>query len=109
MTGEKNANAGGCPVIREAENFHGFRTVRFFEAECCRAGRTFRRIPVRASDGADCVALINGAGGAFDGIDIITADEAHCLYSGAVRTGEEGLTALLSSLGYTVTDGGSNG
>jgi len=91
------------PVITEAENFHGFHTVHFYESECRRLGQTVRRLPCAASDGTQCIVLVN-VGASADGIDIITADEKHCMYSGGVLHGEGRLESLLSRLGYTLTD-----
>lgn len=92
------------PEIREAENFHGFHTVHFYESECRRAGQEIRRIPCRAADGTACVVLINSVQGTFDGIDIVTADERHCLYSGSVRHGEGFLETLLAKQGFSLAE-----
>lgn len=92
------------PHITEAENFHGFGTVHFYESECRKAGQIIDRLPCAASDGTACIALLTrcptGSPDSFDGLDIITDDEAHCLYSGAVRHSDISLTAELARLGY---------
>ena len=92
------------PHIREAEDFHGFGTVHFYESECRKAGQIVDRLPCTAADGTACVALLTrcptGSPDSFDGLDIITADETHCLYSGAVRHSDIALTAELARLGY---------
>lgn len=92
------------PHIREAEDFHGFGTVHFYESECRKAGQIVDRLPCTAADGTACIALLTrcptGSPDSFDALDIITADEAHCLYSGAVRHGDIALTAELARLGY---------
>lgn len=96
------------PVIREAEEFHGFRTVHFYELECAKAGQKTRRIPCYDADGTEAFALLTScpsscSAGAFDGLDIISADEAHCLYSGAVRHDGSDLEAVLQRNGYSLT------
>lgn len=93
------------PAIRESEEFHGFRTVHFYETECARAGRTVRRIPVFSADGVEHIALLTlcpepCSANACDSLDIITIDEAHCLYSGATRHDGSDLEAVLSRAGF---------
>lgn len=92
------------PVITEAENFHGFRTVHTYETECSKAGQQTKRIPCFSANGAEAFALItfcpSGRPDSFDGLDVITADEAHCLYSGAARHDGSDLEAVLSRAGF---------
>lgn len=93
------------PAIREAEEFHGFRTVHFYEIECAKAGHKTERIPCFSADGTEAIALLTRcpepcSAGAYDGLDIITADEAHCLYSGATRHDGSDLEAVLSRAGF---------
>lgn len=95
------------PVIREAEEFHGFRTVHFYELECAKAGQQTRRVPCYAADGTEAIALLTicptGNPASYDGLDILTDDEAHCLYSGAVRHDGSDLEAVLQRSGYSLT------
>lgn len=96
------------PVIREHEEFHGFRTVHFYEIECAKAGRRTERTPCYSFDGKELFALRTYcpepcSPAARDGLDIITADEAHCLYSGAVRHDGSDFESTLLSLGYTLS------
>lgn len=92
------------PMIREAEEFHGFRTVHSYELECAKAGQTTRRVPCFGKDGTPAFALITvcptGNPASFDGLDIITADEAHCLHSGAIRHDGSDFDSVLSRFGY---------
>lgn len=93
------------PVITESEDFHGFRTVHFYEIECAKVGHKTERIPCFSADGTEAIALLNRcpepcSAGAYDGLDIITADEAHCLYSGATRHDGSDLEAVLSRAGF---------
>lgn len=90
------------PEIKEAEAFHGFRTVHFYESECRRNGYTVSRVPVTAPDGSACVALITYAPGGnspYAGVDILTPDDAHCIYTGSIPTGKP-LPAALAEIGY---------
>lgn len=95
------------PAITESENFHGFRTVHFYEAECARAGQTTRRIPGRMEDGTPAFALLTlcptNNPASYDGLDILTADEAHCLYSGSIRH-DANRELSFHSLGFTADD-----
>lgn len=93
------------PAIREAEEFHGFRTVHFYEIECAKTGHKTERISCLASDGTEAIALLTRcpepcSAGAYDGLDIITADEAHCLYSGAVRHDGTDFESVLFRAGF---------
>lgn len=93
-------------TITEYENFHGFGTVRFYESECRKAGQEVRRLPCTAADGAACVVLLtlcpSGAPGSYDGVDVITADESHCLYSGSARHDGTNLSSQLAAHGFTL-------
>lgn len=95
------------PVITEHEEFHGFRTVHFFEAECAKAGQTTRRIPGHMADGTPAFAILtlcpteNPA--SYDGLDILTADEAHCLYSGCIRHDGSTTEKTFASIGFIPT------
>lgn len=92
------------PTIREYENFHGFCTVHFYEAEANKCGQKTKRIPCVSENGTACFVLLTQppepcSAQAFDGMDIITEDEAVCLYSGAARHNSD-LTNLLHRLGF---------
>lgn len=92
------------PTIREYENFHGFGTVHFYEAEAIKCGQKTKRIPCVSDDGTACFVLLTQlpepcSTQAFDCMDIITEDEAHCLYSGAARHNSD-LTDFLHRIGF---------
>lgn len=93
-------------TITEYDNFHGFGTVRYYESECRKAGQEVRRLPCTAADGAACVVLLTlcptGNPGSYDGVDVVTADEAHCLYSGSARHDGTNLAAQLAAHGFTL-------
>lgn len=100
--------ATNYPIIRECEEFHGFRTVHFYEIECEKAGQRTERIPCFSADGAEVFALLTHcpepcSDAAFDGLDVITTDEAHCLYSGAVRHDGSDLESVLSAAGFRLS------
>lgn len=100
------------PVIHEAEEFHGFRTVHFYELECAKAGQKTERIPCFAADGAAAFALLTRcpdpcSASAFDGLDIISADEAHCLFSGAIRHDGSDLESVLYAAGFVISSSAS--
>ena len=93
------------PTIREYENFHGFGTVHFYEAEANKCGQKTKRIPCVSENGTACFVLLTQppepcSAQALDGMDIITEDEAVCLYSGAARHNSD-LTDILHSLGFS--------
>lgn len=92
------------PIIREYGDFHGFRTVRFYEAEARKCGQITRRVPCVSADGVGCFALITEASEACFretacAIDVITEGEDHCLYSGGMITGTD-LGEYLSAIGF---------
>lgn len=100
--------ATNYPIIRECEEFHGFRTVHFYEIECAKAGQRTERIPCFSADGAEVFALLTHcpepcSDTAFDGLDVITTNEAHCLYSGAVRHDGSDLESVLSAAGFRLS------
>lgn len=92
------------PVITESEEFHGFRTVHFYEAECAKAGQITRRIPGHMADGTPAFALLTlcptNNPASYDGLDILTADEAHCLYSGCIRHDGSTTEKTFASIGF---------
>lgn len=77
------------PVISSAENFHGFRTVHFYESESIRNGYTVQRIPVTSSVCRDLIALVtsppNPSPMAFAAVDILTPTEDDCVDTFSVR------------------------